>query len=178
MEWVLLSFIELNRLIVFRIVKTNMFLLIYVLKQEKRRIQEDIAKKRRTIEEEKLKLQYLKVYSVLQFHIVVWLIWGSVVLGLDLSKDYNREISVVQIEKSPAGTVAHGWPEQSEWAGGRSHEGTGSRRAAAGPALATTNLQVLQTIGLLQFLGVYFCYFVWVHVWSSALTQLNSVWCI
>lgn len=38
-----------------------MFLFIYVLDQEKRRIQEDIAKKRREIEEEKLKLQYLKV---------------------------------------------------------------------------------------------------------------------
>lgn len=51
-----------------------MFLLIYVLKQEKRRIQEDIAKKRSEIEEEKCKLQYLKVYNVLRYHILVRLI--------------------------------------------------------------------------------------------------------
>lgn len=51
---------QLNRTVQI-ILKTTMFLFIYVLNQEKRRIQEDIAKKRREIEEEKLKLQYLKV---------------------------------------------------------------------------------------------------------------------
>lgn len=35
--------------------------MFYVFPQDKRRIQEDIAKKRRQIEEEKLKLQYIKV---------------------------------------------------------------------------------------------------------------------
>lgn len=66
-----------------------------MLKQEKRRIQEDIAKKRREIEEKKLKLQYLKVYNSLQFLQFCMIIWSSVVLGFDIGKDYNTEILIL-----------------------------------------------------------------------------------
>lgn len=42
------------------------YFLLYIIwlisQQNKRRLQEEIEKKRRNIEEEKLKLQYLKVY--------------------------------------------------------------------------------------------------------------------
>lgn len=55
------SALEDSRWNSFHAVKCSQVNVFEFLPQDKRRIQEDIAKKRRQIEEEKLKLQYIKV---------------------------------------------------------------------------------------------------------------------